>query len=380
MDSRYAAAPAIARWLRSILLPLLPALFSTSCSMDRDQRTISGVLQNTFECVVVSSASGSWEIRDWESPPPLGSFVRLRVEELHGYASHCMVGPIARVIRVEEVRTDFRTHPVTSDETWGPDDEPISLGHIEVRPGVTLTILPGTTVQISTYGELRVRGRLIAMGTPSDSIRFVAPSGLGVVLDSVEAGSSLGYASLTRLRVEGPASPLANLSVGYLDVAGGDAEVTRSRLDAAGVDGGVLRLHSSMARHLGATQGVLHLEDVELSSLDLSYSTATVTASRFTGERARIVFQGPSGGVFERNRFTADTTTVELRHDANPRFTDNDLARTSVQCVSRTIGTCVDMTGNWWGTADGSALGARIGTCVCYAPWRTSPVFPVPRP
>lgn len=69
---------------------------------------------------------------------------------------------------------------INSDTTWSGD---IYVGYAEVSSGVTLTILPGTTVYFRTDRDYKTRnkgglgvegGTLIAVGTPTEQIRFTS--------------------------------------------------------------------------------------------------------------------------------------------------------------------------------------------------------------
>ena len=71
--------------------------------------------------------------------------------------------------------------PITQDTTW--QGEVLVTDHVEVRPGVTLTILPGTRVKFQHYRgyrepwrrlSLQVMGTIIAVGTASRPIYFTS--------------------------------------------------------------------------------------------------------------------------------------------------------------------------------------------------------------
>ncbi len=62
---------------------------------------------------------------------------------------------------------------ITADTTWGiADTEYVLMQHVTVRPGVTLTIVPGTTVKFDPGRALFVEGTLIANGFPGNEIAF----------------------------------------------------------------------------------------------------------------------------------------------------------------------------------------------------------------
>ncbi|MUV61089.1 right-handed parallel beta-helix repeat-containing protein [Halobacterium sp. CBA1126] len=72
---------------------------------------------------------------------------------------------------------------VTEDTTWTPEDGPYYVGRdVTVAESATLTVEPGTRVNVGEEVTLRVEGSLVAAGTGAASIRFTtadAASGAG---------------------------------------------------------------------------------------------------------------------------------------------------------------------------------------------------------
>ena len=62
---------------------------------------------------------------------------------------------------------------ITSDETWSADTVRVT-GELTVAGGRTLTINPGTRVECQGHYGLNVQGRILAVGTETDSIVFTA--------------------------------------------------------------------------------------------------------------------------------------------------------------------------------------------------------------
>jgi parallel beta-helix repeat protein len=74
----------------------------------------------------------------------------------------------------KETRADFEG-ALAADTTWAKDNSPLVLtGAVTVKPGATLTIEPGVTVQFLLGSRLVVEGTLIARGTVEQPIRFTS--------------------------------------------------------------------------------------------------------------------------------------------------------------------------------------------------------------
>jgi hypothetical protein len=65
---------------------------------------------------------------------------------------------------------------VSRDTTWGPDSVKIT-DNVRIGNGITLTVAPGSHMVFSSGCGLQVQGRLLAAGTPADSISFNVESG-----------------------------------------------------------------------------------------------------------------------------------------------------------------------------------------------------------
>ncbi len=90
---------------------------------------------------------------------------------------------------------------ITTNTVWGSAETTyVLMGNVTVRPGVNLTILPGTTVLADPAVRLYVEGQLLANGTSSSLIAFRENrSGVlwgGVQFNGTSTGSWLQYASL----------------------------------------------------------------------------------------------------------------------------------------------------------------------------------------
>ncbi len=65
---------------------------------------------------------------------------------------------------------------ISHDTTWGPDSVKIA-DNVTVDSGVTLTVAPAGRVVFGNNCGMQVKGRLLAVGTLSDSVSFSAVSG-----------------------------------------------------------------------------------------------------------------------------------------------------------------------------------------------------------
>jgi hypothetical protein len=296
-----------------------------------------------------------------------------------------MVGEMVDVLEVIDVRTDFRTAAVVGEETWGPADE-IVLGQVEVLPGAKLTVLPGTLIQIIREGTLHVRGRIIMEGSPGDSVRIdgvLSPeygrlSPGPVVLDSVAAGSRVRFvATRSSLQVHGDAPILESIQ-GFISVNQGSAMISDSRLSSVGGQEATIVLEKSRVEYgVHGTRASLILKGNVLSGLSLSYSRVSASENVFSGRLTGVLFHGTSGGTFERNTFDADSTHIEVRHNSDPVFQQNNFVSRGMAVECNTYsGPCIQFANNWWGTNDEAAIRGRFhGPCTfCYSPWLAGPV------
>ena len=350
-------------------------LATSSCEHKPESFVVWGRLAGEdFGCVTLTDGGRTYELAKWQEPRPLiGSLVVLRIRLLQDYASSCMRGPIAEVLDVLRETHDFRTAPVTGDEVWGPSDT-LVIGDIVVERGASLTLLPGASVTITEFGQLRVRGRLDAVGTEADSVRI---HGGPVVLDSIDAASRISHTAFSHLSIRGDAPDIVHVS-GRLTVAQGSAVVRNSRLDAASADGGHITLEASTVGAISGVHGDFTVASCTVGRLDLSYSRADVFDSRFTGPLTYVIYHGASGGSLENNRFESAQTIIEVRHTSNPEIHLNDFLSPSfvVNCESFTGSSCIRMERNWWNTTDEGAIRSHIraGCPVCIDGWLGGPV------
>ncbi len=92
-------------------------------------------------------------------------------------------GTLYNMDNADWVASDIPLHQVasgsfTSDTIWAADTVYVQ-NDVTVEDGVTLTINPGVTVSFTGRYKLDISGRLLAIGTEQDSIRFTADASTG---------------------------------------------------------------------------------------------------------------------------------------------------------------------------------------------------------
>jgi subtilisin family serine protease len=93
---------------------------------------------------------------------------------------------------------------LTEDTVFTPDKEYILTSNLRISSGVTLTILPGTTIKFNPGMSIDIRGNLIANGTPDNMIIFTRNQeeyGGGFRSSSVPANIEISYAVIEYMYV-----------------------------------------------------------------------------------------------------------------------------------------------------------------------------------
>ncbi|RLM54010.1 right-handed parallel beta-helix repeat-containing protein [Halobellus sp. Atlit-31R] len=87
-----------------------------------------------------------------------------------------VLGPVAASATGEDIT--FVESPITTDTTWTPTEGPYRIiQDVDVAPGATLTIEPGTTVQLAERITVTVRGSLYANGTAAERVTIARSAG-----------------------------------------------------------------------------------------------------------------------------------------------------------------------------------------------------------
>ncbi|MBD3239058.1 MAG: hypothetical protein GF331_00625, partial [Chitinivibrionales bacterium] len=116
---------------------------------------------------------------------------------------------------------------ITNDTTWSPGCTVlVAYEDVTIAEGATLTIEPGVVVDFTWPQAIRVQGRLLAEGTPTDTIRFLVSDTSGeawggIRFDSTSASNDSSIISYCALSNGGgaPIRPTGGAAVGGLVAA-----------------------------------------------------------------------------------------------------------------------------------------------------------------
>ncbi|MGI9243955.1 MAG: lamin tail domain-containing protein, partial [Verrucomicrobiales bacterium] len=141
---------------------------------------------------------------------------------------------------------------LTTDTTLAAADGPYRIStNLIVPPGVTLTILPGTTVYFGANASLTVRGTLIAEGEPHARIRFSPPPGGTLVPDI--------HPSL-------PLAPPKWDGIQFVDSPNPENVIAYADFEHAQDSSGALGIRRSEIRVVGCSFALTHLRMIYLES------------------------------------------------------------------------------------------------------------------
>ncbi|MBM4122613.1 MAG: hypothetical protein FJ249_08475 [Nitrospira sp.] len=232
---------------------------------------------------------------------------------------------------------------ISLNTTWYAGAGPYVLeGDVTVAQGAKLTIEPGTVVK-SKGGGLVVRGSLMAKGTAEQMIVLTAeresPEGRwrGVVFDQTGEQESL----LERVRV-------AWASVGISCLAS-SPKIVASELTENGT--GLLVRHASARPVVERNQVVLNRED--------GVAVQDAAAPALT---ANHVAQNVRHGIV-------------LTKAAGPSIHGNELLDNGgMQVLNAAPSETVDLSGNWWGTAEGAAILSKMDGAVLIKDYLDGPL------
>jgi parallel beta-helix repeat protein len=318
---------------------------------------------------------------------------------------------------------------ITSDTTWTKANSPYNLvGPVGVSQGVTLTIEPGTTVNLNNY-YMVVNGTLIAKGTSTDKIQINgvdgSPPGIplgsslaisftyGITINNYNqygAGSTIENAIINSVRIAlgssgkinnctiigfvsaGQSSIISNNLVAGLIFAGGTSQVLNNN-----ISGGIQAEYGSPTISNNVIFGGGRGDGIWLYLPD----NIVISGNTITGCEEGIFAQG-GNGVIERNFIADNTNGITISYGASVTIQENTIEKNHVGLYVSTVtspivtynnllynsynlylSTSVNLnaTNNFWGTTDTQAINQTIfdnkndfnlGT-VTFVPFLTTP-------
>ncbi|ELZ80090.1 hypothetical protein C455_06985 [Haloferax larsenii JCM 13917] len=192
-----------------------------------------------------------------------------------------LVAPVA--VAETTADTTFVESDITEDTTWSPDDGPYRIiQDIHVEPGATLTIRPGTNVQLAEQITLSVDGSLSVNGTEDSPVTISRSDGA----DAERRWASIRYNG----------TDLSRLEIRNATVEGGTSGIT---VDSS--DGSITIVDSTLR---------------DFAAAGLSVDDTAVTPS-ITAKRS--VFREIDGHAIRASPSMGATGDVSLRASPNGR-------------------------------------------------------------
>jgi hypothetical protein len=283
---------------------------------------------------------------------------------------------------------------IQQDQTWSGDI--IVTGTVTIASGVTLTISPGTSVRfeprrpffISDTG-LSVNGRLIAVGTAEEPIRFTSnaiqpePGDWGAIAFFPGSGGSI----LDHVIIEFPTTAvgpndsitISNSIIRWVMQTAlpiyGNATVTHNRIYQIGASAFEVHFHTKPVITYNTISGASY-SGVQV--IENSRPTIAHNIIKDNGTAIDIGMQG--SGDIQDNLITGNSTGLQIAFagDAASSVVRHNNIQDNGRNVSVQVPQTLNATGNWWGTTDAAAIAARmfvdLGGSVLYQPYENQPV------
>ena len=322
---------------------------------------------------------------------------------------------------------------ITQDTTWTKTNSPYSLtGPVGVREGVTLTIEPGTTVNLNQYSMV-VNGTLTAKGTSNDKIQIngidgsppgiplgsslaisvtygITGYGVGifenVVINSVRVAitGTINNCTINGYVSVGQSSIISNSHVTGLIFAGGNSQVFSNV-----ISGGIQVEYDSPI----ISNNVISGDGIGSGIWSYLSENVVISGNTITGCNQGIFAQGGNGIINEnyiafntngitinygatvivqKNTIEKNQAGLQVTSDASPTIRNNNLQNNSYNIYLSTSSN-INAADNWWGTTNETAISQTIhdnkndfnlGT-VTFIPFLTlpnseAPTMPIPSP
>ena len=327
---------------------------------------------------------------------------------------------------------------ITSDSTWTQANSPYSLaGPVAVNQGVTLTIEPGTTVDLNSY-YIQVNGTLTAIGTSSNPIYINNGSGysigeiytpnFGITLTSLSnswneqtsSGSIIENAVFNSAQIGIYNSPkLANTNGANIFVLGSSPTISNNSNCVLNVYGGSPLILDNYVNEIDVTYGSPVISNNTIADKNGAYGiqleggigTVTINDNIISGAFDEGCINGGGNATIVRNllinnspagaaiKIGGPQTTFNIQNNTlvgyygisgsggiQSTLADNNFQNNSIYSIYWNTPNNLDATNNWWGTIDERVISTRIfdnknnfnlGT-VNFVPFLTAPNPQVP--
>ena len=299
---------------------------------------------------------------------------------------------------------------ITQDTTWTQANNPyILMGSVTVNAGVTLTIEPGTTVDLASF-SLMIGGTLNAAGTRDNKIIFQTSyffynirvqflstskswsptSNTGCIVDNAIFNSVSITVSNSSPKISN--NYFANNQLTSISVSGGSPLIVNNALDTRAtclttsngysgfpvISGNFIK--SSGAGNYGISCGnnvffsdnnitgcyvgiyvtgnatiTRNLVTSNTFGLSTPISTATIEGNTFANNTIGI-----NGGGTIRNNTFGNNQVGLMDSNINSNITQNNFFGNTKYNFQLTLTTSIDAPYNWWGTADATAINQTI--------------------
>ena len=302
---------------------------------------------------------------------------------------------------------------ITQDTTWTQANSPyILIGSVTVNPGFTLSIEPGTTVDLSSY-SLMIGGTLNAVGTSDNKIIFqTSYTFYSIRVQFSSTSTSWSSSSSTGCIVENAIFNSVSISVSNsspkisnnyftnnqltsLSVSGGSPLIVNNAFDTRAtcitISNGYLGspvisgnfIKSSGAGNYGVSCGnnvffsdnnvtgcyvgiyvtgnaTITRNLVTSNTVGLSTPVSIVTVEGNTFANNTIGING--GGTIRNNTFGNNQVGL-MDSNINSNITQNNFLGNTKYNFQLTLTTSIDASYNWWGTSDATAINQTIYDC-----------------
>jgi len=250
---------------------------------------------------------------------------------------------------------------INTDTTWSPSacDPYIVTGNLSVRPGVMLTIEPGTTVKFNSPKVLAVAGTLVARGTAESLITFTSNQ------SSLAAGD-WGYIhfadSSTDATFDGDGNYTGGSIIQYavIEYAGGasvsDNGALRIEASSPFIDHNIIQdnqddgihIWSASAPHITGNNITTSSGDgIHANDSDVTISGNTTARNAGYGIHVRYGFHNQSRTAAISNNTVTRNTGYGI-HVYYDHWNDNNVATISDNTVTNNIGPGISVYYNLW--------------------------------